>query len=235
MKLNFFFVTLKTDYKVNLNTTKFRGFIANKFSNDTLLHQHEGKGFVYLYPRVQYKVLDGKLAIIGINEGVETLKEIHPEIDYLDLGGERYKIIDKKIDEKDVEFGANSSFRPYHLLAPWLALNEKNYERYRSSNKKEQTQLLNRILIGNILSMAKSLEYVVTSEIKAKTNVRPVPVKLKGVPMTGFIGDFQVNFNLPDYIGLGKSVSRGFGAVRRVGEVRSDSYDRERQSVNIRI
>jgi hypothetical protein len=163
------------------------------------------------------------------------LKEIHPEIDYLDLGGERYKIIDKKIDEKDVEFGANSSFRPYHLLAPWLALNEKNYERYRSSNKKEQTQLLNRILIGNILSMAKSLEYVVTSEIKAKTNVRPVPVKLKGVPMTGFIGDFQVNFNLPDYIGLGKSVSRGFGAVRRVGEVRSDSYDRERQSVNIRI
>jgi len=31
----------------------------------------------------------------------------------------------------------------------------------------------------------------------------------------GFKGTFSVNFELPDYIGLGKSVSRGFGTVKQ--------------------
>jgi hypothetical protein len=34
--------------------------------------------------------------------------------------------------------------------------------------------------------------------------------------MTGFEGTFAVNFELPDLIGLGKSVSRGFGTVKQV-------------------
>lgn len=33
--------------------------------------------------------------------------------------------------------------------------------------------------------------------------------------MMGFKGTFAVNFELPDYIGLGKSVSREFGTVVR--------------------
>ena len=32
------------------------------------------------------------------------------------------------------------------------------------------------------------------------------------------ISSREVNFELPDYIGLGKSVSRGFGTIKRVGE-----------------
>jgi hypothetical protein len=31
----------------------------------------------------------------------------------------------------------------------------------------------------------------------------------------GFLGTFSVNFNIPDYLGLGKSVSRGFGPVKK--------------------
>ena len=219
MNLKTLSVTLITDCKVNQDVTKFRGFIADKFSNSTLLHQHEKKGFVYLYPRVQYKVLDGKLAIIGINEGVETLKKIHPKIDYLELGRERYKIIEKKIDEEDVGFGVDSITKHYHFLTSWLALNERNYERYKDSNQREQIQLLEKILIGNILSMAKGLEYVVTKEIKVKNlKLEMQDIKIKDIKMIGFIGDFEVNFNLPDYIGLGKMVSKGFGTIKRTNE-----------------
>jgi len=219
MNLKTLSVTLITDCKVNQDVTKFRGFIADKFSNNTLLHQHEKEGFVYLYPRVQYKVLDGKLAIIGINEGVETLKKIHPKIDYLELGRERYKIIEKKIDEEDVGFGVDSITKHYHFLTSWLALNERNYERYKDSNQREQIQLLEKILIGNILSMAKGLEYVVTKEIKVKNlKLEMQDIKIKDIKMIGFIGDFEVNFNLPDYIGLGKMVSKGFGTIKRTNE-----------------
>ncbi|MEW6621092.1 MAG: CRISPR-associated endonuclease Cas6, partial [bacterium] len=36
-----------------------------------------------------------------------------------------------------------------------------------------------------------------------------------GTPMLGFLGDFLVNFEIPDYWGIGKSVSRGFGTMVR--------------------
>jgi hypothetical protein len=34
--------------------------------------------------------------------------------------------------------------------------------------------------------------------------------------MVGFFGHFEVNFKIPEGLGLGKSVSKGFGAVRRM-------------------
>ena len=34
--------------------------------------------------------------------------------------------------------------------------------------------------------------------------------------MLGFFGTFSVNFEIPDYWGIGKSVSRGFGTVKKV-------------------
>ncbi|MDI6782187.1 MAG: CRISPR-associated endonuclease Cas6 [bacterium] len=73
--------------------------------------------------------------------------------------------------------------------------------------------MLDRTLIGNILSMSKGLEYVVTEQIRAEVDVKPVSTTLKGVSMIGFMGTFSINFYIPDYLGIGKSVSRGFGTV----------------------
>jgi hypothetical protein len=47
--------------------------------------------------------------------------------------------------------------------------------------------------------------------------------------MLGFLGTFSVNFEIPDYWGIGKhvvseanlSVSRKFGTIKRVGELGS--------------
>jgi hypothetical protein len=64
--------------------------------------------------------------------------------------------------------------------------------------------------------MSKGLEYVVTEEIRAELDVKPVQTRLKGVPMVGFLGEFCVNFAIPDYLGLGKSVSRGFGTAKKL-------------------
>ncbi|MEK6590942.1 MAG: CRISPR-associated endonuclease Cas6 [Nitrospinota bacterium] len=47
-------------------------------------------------------------------------------------------------------------------------------------------------------------------------NLKEVPTSLKGTPMLGFIGTFSVNFEIPDYWGIGKSVSRGFGTIKKV-------------------
>ncbi|MGC9043447.1 MAG: CRISPR-associated endonuclease Cas6 [Myxococcota bacterium] len=47
-------------------------------------------------------------------------------------------------------------------------------------------------------------------------NIKEVPTKLKGTPMLGFLGTFSVNFEIPDYWGIGKSVSRGFGTIKKL-------------------
>jgi len=65
--------------------------------------------------------------------------------------------------------------------------------------------------------MSKSLGYTVPVPIKANINrLEEVQMFLKGIVMLGFLGTFSVNFNLPDYIGLGKSVSRGFGTIKKI-------------------
>jgi len=59
------------------------------------------------------------------------------------------------------------------------------------------------------------MNYTVLKRIKVKTQLREVPVNLKGLTHIAFKGNFMVNFNLPDYIGLGKSSSRGYGCIKR--------------------
>jgi hypothetical protein len=34
--------------------------------------------------------------------------------------------------------------------------------------------------------------------------------------MICFTGEFMVNFHIPDYLGIGKQVARGFGTVERI-------------------
>jgi hypothetical protein len=154
--------------------------------------------------------------IVGLSDGAVAVSNLQNMIDSLKIGDELIEVCGQQFSQQDVKFGDTSYNIFYSFLTPWLALNEENYERYKMAGPKEQIDLLRRILIGNILSMSKGLGYVVTEEIKvSKLDVYPVktPVRLKGVGMTGFKGTFSVNFELPDHIGLGKSVSRGFGTV----------------------
>ena len=73
--------------------------------------------------------------------------------------------------------------------------------------------ILKRVMTGNILSMAKYLDYWLSKDQKIKIDIKlkKKAVNLKGKSMTAFNGIFKTNFCLPDYLGIGKSVSRGLG------------------------
>ncbi len=147
------------------------------------------------------------------------MQSIYGEIDYIRIGEAEYQIIEKAVVLRTDYFGVSDEKITYSFLAPWLALNEKNYEQYQKLGTwAERKQLLEKILIGNIISMSKSLGYPVPEPIKANIGkMKEVSIKLKGTPMLGFLGTFSVNFEIPDYWGMGKSVSRGFGTIIRVG------------------
>lgn len=123
--------------------------------------------------------------------------------------------MEKEINVKEESIGLQDKNSSYSFITPWLALNEQNYEKYKAIKSwQEKKELLAKILVGNIISMSKGLGYTVPEPIKANIfKLKEISASLKGTPMLGFLGSFTVNFEIPDYFGLGKSVSRGFGTV----------------------
>ncbi|MGL4670580.1 MAG: CRISPR-associated endonuclease Cas6 [Methanobacteriaceae archaeon] len=217
MKINTSYLVLKTDKNVTENSSKVRGYLGNKFKDYPLLHNHyDNEKFLYSYPLIQYQVFEGQISILGIEEGAKTLKEISSEIGELKLANSYYKVSGNVIYNKQYDIGHIPETQ-YNILSPWIGLNSKNYEAYLSnSDWRDKKDLLNRILIGNILSMCKGLGIIVNRKLHMKSHLDEERVKFKSVEMTGFTGSFRVNFNIPDFFGLGKGVSQGFGTVKKV-------------------
>lgn len=219
MILNHTIVKIQTYQPIKAHGNSLRGYIADKFPQYDILHNHKKDGkLLYLYPRVQYKILNGEAHIIGLEEGVEIVREIEPQIEKIIVNRETYHVRRKQTIFEKIRFSSENYFIKYTFLKPWLALNENNYDHFMELKRATlKDSLLKKILIGNILSISKSLGFIVEQEIKLKSiNFREKKVFLKGTPMLGFLGTFSVNFEIPDYWGIGKSVSRGFGTVKKI-------------------
>ena len=202
----------------NSDAEKIRGYLGNLFWDNPYAHQHNANGsLIYRYPCVQYKIVDGLCMLIGFNEGVDVVKKTFHDLNKINLDGRWQEILSKGLEIYSASFSITSVQQCYFFLTPWLALNEKNYDKYqRLGSWAKKKELLEKILIGNIISMSKSLDYTVPEPIKANIEkLKEVRTSLKGTSMLGFLGTFSVNFEIPDYWGIGKSVSRGFGTVIR--------------------
>jgi len=218
MQYNTLVMVLQTDRPIQETPSQLRGYIGNKFKEHPILHHHiQDLGYLFMYPKVQYKILAGNAYILGIEEGATALKEISSALEELHLGKSWYNLQEKVFYEKKVRLGPSSYPLQYKFLTPWLALNPQNYKNYlQIADWKAKKEFLNNIIIGNILSMCKGLGFQVNSDLHAHSRIDYVPIEFKNIPFTGFQGEFQVNFEIPDYFGLGKGVSQGFGVVHPI-------------------
>lgn len=217
-KINHCILRLKIDYPLgqNVQAKDLRGAVASLYPEERLLHQHCEDGKVdYNYPLIQYKIINGKCLLVGFKEGAELLTKIDLVAKILSLGEQNYTIFAKELELHYILIEITDTLQQYQFLTPWLATNEDNHKKYIEFRTwKEKKELLGKILVGNIISMSKGLGYTVPAPIQANIiNLKEVKTSLKGTPMLGFLGTFSVNFEIPDYWGIGKSVSRGFGTV----------------------
>ncbi|MBQ6218766.1 MAG: hypothetical protein IJJ47_03445 [Methanosphaera sp.] len=213
MNVNTGYLLLKTDKKITESATKLRGYIGRQFQDNLILHNHENQDLIYSYPLVQYKIIENNAILYGLEEGLSTIKEISSDINELKLTN-TYQIKEKILYEKEFELEESNKLHQYQFVTPWIALNQKNYQKYKKiSNQKECKIFLNKILIGNILSMAKSFGIMVEKRLIVKSFLNITDVTYKSVVLKAFTGEFQTNFKLPDYMGLGKGVSHGYGTI----------------------
>ena len=195
----------------------FRGSIIRLSDNASFFHNHQEEGFRYAYPLVQYKRIDGHAAVLGINEGGEAIEELFKDrVRYeCQLGNRQVEMELIGIRSEKISIHCMEQDHIYSIKG-WLPLNRENYRSYLSADGlAEQIAMLERILIGNILSFAKGLgvffEIPVRCRIFQLENEKSF--NYKNVGLLSFSAKFRTNVSLPAYIGLGKSVSINNGVV----------------------
>lgn len=198
----------------------FRGAVVSKVGQENILfHNHLEEKFLYGYPLIQYKTIRGRPAIVCVNRGTEEIVKFFEKMNWdLTIHGERIKTDLRHVSFDYFRCGLSDA-RVRYKIFNWFALNEANYSKFAGLKREtERIDFLQRILIGNMLSFAKGIEWHVGGEIRVEIPSLPKQrlLSFKRYKMAGFDLEFSSNMILPNFIGLGKSVSRGFGMIRRI-------------------
>lgn len=182
----------------------------------------------FLYPRVQVKILNEQVYLIGIAEGVDPIIQLAERLDILDFGNITFQVFDTEVDVKDDQFRPVDRLVRYRLLTPWVALNQTTGSRYRFLNNMERLTFLNRLLGQNIVFLSREMGMEIEDKIFTKVNLTsmfPKPVDERN--WGAFSGEFRTNFLLPNYMGIGNGITRGYGAIYGMFNPHSFQFDQK--------
>lgn len=207
--------------EINLDTdsamtaTKLRSYLGYKFIADTDFHHHDDNP--YRYPLIQYKRINSKPYVLGIGDcAVLVFKRMS--------GLQSISLAKKTIPITSIVFNNTShtisdKITWYKFVTPWIALNAENYAKLKSLDMQFQKRFLEDILVGNILSLLKGVGIRINYRLYVQVKwYKEVPVIVHDHRFSGFYAKFVANLSLPKYIGVGKSVSKGFGIIQKTDD-----------------
>lgn len=200
----------------------FRGAVMALADNNPLYHNHtDDAGFQFRYPLVQYKVLDEHPALVGIDEGADSLESLFRigEEHELQIGRTRriFLVTDKSSTFFLADETAPGIYR--YFIRNWLPFNRDNYQAWvEMPSLTRRVAMLDSILCGNILTLYKAFGVFFDREVHAIiVDLSPSrSVTFKGVKMLAFDAVVETDTALPLHCGIGKGVSHGFGVVEEL-------------------
>ena len=209
-------VRLLTDKPVRKTPYQVKGVIMNQHSNNEIVPMLDGTyREKFLYPRVQVKILDEQIYFIGIGEGVDAIKEVLEDLKTLDFGNITFEISDIEIEEYNNRLCPSTNPLRYRFITPWVALNHSTIKKYRHLKNKDRVHYLNQLLGQNIAFISRELGIELEENIFTKLNLSTLlPKKMDENNWAAFEGEFETNFILPNYIGIGNGITRGYGTLR---------------------
>ena len=193
-----------------ISPANLRGYIGHLFTNIPEFHHHSEKS--YHYPLIQYKSINGNPSVLGLNEFAQIVYKKLSQLEYVVTPDDKLRI--SNIELKTLKHKLALGSFAYYFISPWIALNEVNYIKWKESERTKRKEFLEKILLGNILSMLKGLEIFV--DYRVITQILGFRTKIAVAHHNKFLGmyaHFTCNLGLPKYIGLGKSVSKGYGML----------------------
>lgn len=205
----------------------FRGAVIELVGRDHVaFHNHIGDNdFHFRYPTLQYKRNHEHASIFCIEDGIEELYALFSKKGQsIRLGDKQFKLNLKNISISNPFLQVWDKTFKYHI-SNWLPLNQKNFTVYQEKEGiVERMMMLESILKGNMLSMAKAIGWTIEKEIEVKiTEIRrEKSITYKGIRLLSMDIDLNSNVFLPNQIGLGKGASTGFGVVRHKKEINTN-------------
>lgn len=208
-------VRLITDKPVRKTPYQVKGVFMRQFSKEKIVPFLDGTlRDTYLYPRVQVKILNEQIYIIGIKEGVEPVLSLIDNVTSFNFGDITINIEKFDIEENKDQLNTTKNLLKYKFITPWVALNKSIGGKYRFLTDQEKPLFLNKLLGQNILFIAKEFGLDIKTKIFTKVNINNLsPDKIDENGWSAFTGEFRTNFILPSYIGLGNGITRGFGTL----------------------
>ncbi len=220
--------TLLLQFRNNISAHQlpaFRGAVVSLVGiEQDYYHNHDNQNhsFHYRYPLIQYRL--NKInkraypSILFIGKGTEVAHKFLNLPDWtINLNGRKMELeLNGKPDSDlhELKMGMPITYS----ISNWLALNQKNHERYHAMpGLIERISFLEKQLVNCIIAFAKGIGWIPEQEIVVQIlNIDKVQAaSLKDVDqMMAFDLTFKVNAILLENIGLGKSVSRGFGVIQ---------------------
>ena len=198
----------------------FRGSVIRLSEGNALFHNHCAEGFHYAYPLVQYKRIKGCAALMGINQGAEALAELFGGRPSLSFSlGNRQTVMNVAVIRSEKFAVVCDEASQAYAISRWLPLNGTNYRIYQQTESlAERISMLEKILVGNILSFAKGVGIFFERPVICRIQQLEASglVDYKGVELMSFSARFSCNVSLPEDIGLGKSASMSNGIVKRL-------------------
>ncbi len=198
----------------------FRGaIIKTTHGKNNLFHNHSPAGNIYRYPKIQYKLLNNNASLLCVEEGIEGIQDFFSNTDWkLQIVNEKKEIKVENIKVHQHRVTVWDSFFDYKI-SNWLPLNQDNYTKFRALEElTERISFLEKIMLSNILSFLQGIDLFVDEriEVKIKSIQSEKLMNYKDQQMQSFNLTFRTNISLPNFIGLGKGSSVGFGVIKEI-------------------
>lgn len=206
---------LATDKPVRKTPYQVKGVIIHDFPDEPIVPLIDGTyRELFLYPRVQVKILNEQIYFVGIKEGVEPIQSIVETLKVMNFGNITFEVEDFEVEVEENRFMPSTRMIRYKFLTPWVALNEMNLMKYKYMYGDERLKLLTRLLTQNIVFLAKEMGLGLQSKIYSKLNLESLyPRLVDDGQMGSFQGEFRSNFVLPNFLGVGNGITKGYGVL----------------------
>ncbi len=203
---------INTDKTKRISAAKLRGYLGYLFVQDTEFHHHDDNP--YRYPLVQYKRIHDELIVLGINDYAKIILEKLSNVEEIILPNSKVAVT--SVEFSTITHQVTEDITQYEFQTPWIALNSENYKKIKTFESPLQYRFLENILIGNFLSMLKGVGIHIDHKLYTSIKrLRPTYVVAHQNPFYSFYAQFVTNLNMPDLIGIGNSVSKGFGIIKK--------------------
>jgi hypothetical protein len=224
MILRMYNLSLEPEYPLRFSADELRSFLNKKMAEYITLHKDDTAGFIHRYPVLQCKQIKTGLIMIGISQGAGWLCRSTHDRTILGTGESTCRITARDPAIRSEPFGVADASITYEFLTPWLALNQQHAKKFYDLNGKLQRDaFMQNLLTAQLATLVKSLDYAITVPVGCEAKVRFRRNRIGRENVMVFLGKFRTNLHIPDYLGIGLSISQGYGTIKRITES-SDTY-----------